>query len=84
MSSLGQQVRSVGVLAAWCESDSHLIEPDKQVSQFLSEASRRQLCEYLAEAWDPAEPLPEEVRTQLEARALEAVSSAQGLDLGSC
>jgi hypothetical protein len=76
MSSLGQQVRSVGLLAAWCESDSHLIEPDKQVSQFLSEDSRRQLCEYLAEAWDPAEPLPEDVRVQLESRALQAVQRA--------
>lgn len=39
----------------------------------MSEASRRHLCEYLAEAWDPAEPLPEDLRTQLEARALEAI-----------
>jgi hypothetical protein len=76
MSSLGQQVRSVGVLASWCESDSHLIDPDRQVLQFLSEGSKRQLCEYLAEAWDPAEPLPEDLRAQLEKRALEAVQRA--------
>jgi hypothetical protein len=81
---MSPQVRSVGVLAAWCESDSHLIEPDRQVSQFLSEANRRHLCEYLAEAWDPAEPLPEDVRAQLEAQALEAIQRAWGLGVSSC
>lgn len=41
-----KHVRSVGVIAAWCETETHFVEPC--VEEYLSAPQHRKLCEYLA------------------------------------
>lgn len=40
-------VRSVGVLAAWCDAETHLLELRPCVDLYLAEDQHRRLCEYI-------------------------------------
>jgi hypothetical protein len=58
-----EKVKCVGVLAAWCDSSNHLVTPP--LEEYLAEPQHQQLCNLIAQRWDPCGSAGQEI--QLEA-----------------